>query len=318
MKILITGVGGFIGYNIALKFLDKKFIVIGIDNLNNYYDVNLKKKRISNLKKYKKFKFLKESIENLTILKLKLKKVDIVINLAAQAGVRYSFTNPEKYFDSNITGFINFTNQILKLKPKTYIYASSSSVYGDQNNYPIKEKAPLLSKNLYGLTKIFNEDYINRIYKNKKMMFVGLRFFTVYGPWGRPDMVMYKILESIYRGKKLNLYNHGKHIRDFTFVEDVVNIVFTLSKKKAIYKHFIFNICSSKPVHLLKILKIFSLKTKKKIKIKKIGFQKGDIYKTYGDNKKIKKFINFNKFTKIDFGINKMIEWYRKYNKINL
>ena len=116
----------------------------------------------------------------------------------------------------------------------------------------------------------------------------------------------------------LHLYNYGKHVRDFTFVEDIVNIVFKLSIKKAIYKHFIFNVCSSKPVHLLKILKIFSLKTKKKIKIKKIGFQKGDIYKTYGDNKKIKKFINFNKFIKIDFGINKMIEWYKKYNKINL
>ena len=318
MKILITGVAGFIGFNIALNFLNNGSKVIGIDNLNNYYDVNLKKKRLSNLKKHKKFFFLKESIENITVSKLKIKKVDIVINLAAQAGVRYSFINPKKYFDSNVTGFINFTNEILKLNPEKYIYASSSSVYGDQVNFPIGEKTNLLSKNLYGLTKIFNENFVDKISKNKKIMFIGLRFFTVYGSWGRPDMVMYKILDSIYKKRKLNLHNFGKHIRDFTFINDIVDIIFLLSKKKKINKHFIFNICSSKPVHLLKILKMFSIKTKKKVKVNKIGFQKGDIYKTYGNNRKIKKFLSYNKFTKIDYGIDKMIKWYKQYNKINL
>ena len=313
-KILITGVAGFIGFSLAEKLLRKNKKVYGIDNLDNYYSVILKKKRLNHLKKYKNFSFKKISFSNEKNINNYFSKIkfDVVIHLGAQAGVRYSLINPNKYIDSNFLGFINIINNSLKNGVKKIIYASSSSVYGDQRKYPFKENFTLLPKNIYGKTKVLNEQIANDISKNNKISLIGLRFFTVYGEWGRPDMFIMKYLNSIFNKKNFYLYNKGHHQRDFTYIDDVTNIVFKLMNKRIINKNLIFNICSSKTIHLKNLLNKIDFLLKKKPKIIKVGFQKTDVLKTHGDNKKIKNYTNYKKFTNFDVGLKKTINWYLK------
>ncbi len=316
-KILITGVAGFIGFALAEKLIKKNFIVYGIDNLDNYYSIKLKKKRIELLKRNKNFHFKKINFskkKNIEIF-FKGKKFETVVHLGAQAGVRYSLTNPDKYIDTNFIGFINIIENSIKNKIKKFIFASSSSVYGEQKNFPIKENIYLDPKNIYARTKKLNEEIAYDIHRLNNIDITGLRLFTVYGEWGRPDMFIMKFLKCLYNKEKLKLFNKGNHYRDFTYIEDVVEIMSKLIIKKQDKKFKIFNICSNKPIHLKKLINIMVKQTKKIPNILLTNFQKADVLKTHGDNRKIKKYLKYYKFTKIEEGIKKTIAWY-KDNKI--
>ena len=316
MKILITGSAGFIGYNLAKNLLEKKgFKVIGIDNFNDYYDVKLKKKRNILLKKYKNFSFYKLDISNKNRLKKIFKKnqIDFVFHFAAQAGVRYSIDHPRKYVESNILGFYNILENTKEHKVKRLFYASSSSVYGENNNFPLNERENIVPKNIYGLSKKINEEigFLFNKYYNVKL--TGLRFFTIYGEWGRPDMMIIKFINCFYKKEIFKLYNFGNHVRDFTYIGDVIQIMYLLLKKHNELKNFeIFNICSNKPVKLKDIVK-FLKKNNIKPKIKEINLQQADILKTHGNNSKLLKTVKFNKFSDWKECLKKTVAWYQKY-----
>ena len=315
MKILITGSAGFIGYNLAKNLLGKKgYKITGVDNFNDYYDVNLKKKRNNILKRFKNFEFIKVDINDKIKLEkiFKKKKFDFVFHFAAQAGVRYSIDHPRKYVESNIMGFYNILENTKKYKIKRLFYASSSSVYGENKNFPLKEKEKILPKNIYGLTKKIDEEVGLIFNKYYKVKLIGLRFFTIYGEWGRPDMMMIKFINSYYKNKTFELYNFGKHVRDFTYVGDAVNIMLLLLRNhKKLNNYDIFNICSNNPINLKEII-LFLKKNKINPKIKKVTLQKADILKTHGDNSKLLKYIKFKKFSNWKESVKKTIIWYQK------
>tara|TARA_B100001564_G_C20601573_1_gene652974 strand:+ start:270 stop:1229 length:960 start_codon:yes stop_codon:yes gene_type:complete len=316
MKILITGVAGFIGFSFSKHLLmQKKYKIFGVDNLNNYYDPKLKKERLKILKKYKNFKFKKidicinKKVESI----FKLNKFDFIFHFAAQAGVRYSIDYPRKYIDANINGFFNIIENSKKFNVRRLFYASSSSVYGENKNYPLNEKEKILPKNMYALSKKINEE-ISFIYNNYyKLKLTGLRFFTVYGEWGRPDMMMLRFISSFYNNKTFKLFNYGNHQRDFTYIGDVVKIMELLLKNhKKLNENDVYNICSNNPINLIKIIN-FMKKNGINPKIKKISLQKADILKTHGDNKKILNITNHKNFLKWQEGIKKTISWYRNF-----
>ena len=317
MNILITGVCGFIGFNIANFLLKKNYKIYGIDNINNYYSVKLKKSRLQILKEHKNFFFSKLDIRKYKKIKKIYDKIkfDIVIHLAAQAGVRYSIKEPRKYIENNIVGFFNIIDLCRIAGIKKLIYASSSSIYGDNRNFPLNENQIPRPKNLYASTKVNNEEIAQIFSKFYGISIVGLRFFTVYGEWGRPDMFMMKYLKSKFNKKnKFYLYNQGEHFRDFTYIQDVNNIIYKIIKKK--FKgHSVFNICSNKSIKITKVIKIINNFTKSKNKIFKTSLQEADILKTHGDNTKIKKYVNYNKFYDIKYGIHNLIKWYKLYNR---
>ena len=316
MKILVTGAAGFIGFNFCKHLLSiaEPHIVYGLDNINNYYDIGLKKKRLKILKKYKNFKFYKIDINNQNKLEkiFKKNKIDFVLNLAAQAGVRYSIDHPRKYIDTNILGFYNILENSTKYKIKRLFYASSSSVYGENNNFPLREDENVNPKNIYGLSKKVNEEVSQIFNKYYSLKCTGLRFFTVFGEWGRPDMMMMKYINSHFKKKTFQLNNFGKHIRDFTYVGDVVKILYLLIKNhKKLKSADVLNICSNKPVKLNKIIKLMKKKNIKPF-IKKAPLQKADILKTHGSNLKVIKITKFKKFEKLEVALNKTIDWYIK------
>ncbi len=321
MKVLVTGCAGFIGYHVVLKLLKfKKYKVYGIDNLNHYYDVDLKKNRLKELKKNKKFIFKKLDINNNNEIKKIFynKKFEIIIHLAAQAGVRYSIYNPKVYFDSNISGFFNIIENSRINKVKHLIYASTSSVYGNNDKFPLKEEfntdKPL---SFYAASKKTNE-IIAYSYSNiYKLPTTALRFFTVYGPMGRPDMSLYLFTKSMIKNVHLNIFNKGNHIRDFTYVNDVVECIVRIINKpsKNIIPYEIYNIGGNKPEKLMNFVKIISKNLKIKPKIIYKSLQQGDVYKTHASIKKLSKKINYLPKTTIKTGIKNFINWYKKYYK---
>jgi UDP-glucuronate 4-epimerase len=319
MKILITGCAGFIGYHIAEKILKdfKKCKVYGIDNFNNYYSPELKNKRIINLKKYQKFNLKKIDISKKEIVKkiFNRNKFDIVIHMAAQAGIRYSLVNPKSYFESNVIGFFNILELSNQNKVKKFIFASSSSVYGDQKKYPFKEDFNLYPNNLYSLTKKINEECAKDLSELTNMTIIGLRFFTIYGKFGRPDMLIYKFLKSSLSNLTFKLNNYGDHKRDFTHIDDVTNIIKGLILKKIKKKYQIFNICSNKPINLKLLINKINKITKIKNKTFKVKRNHADVLITHGDNSKIKKYLKIYKFRNIFNEIKEVINWYTK-NKI--
>jgi UDP-glucuronate 4-epimerase len=317
MRILITGCSGFIGFSYAQFLLknNKKIKIIGIDSIDNYYSVKLKKDRLDILKNFKKnFLFYKQNLKNKKKIEniFKKHKIDYVYHFAAQAGVRYSFSRPQKYIDSNILSFFNILELSRKFNIKKFFFASSSSIYGDTNKFPSNEKDMPLEKNLYAISKIFDEK-IAKVYAQKyNMKIFAFRFFTVYGEWGRPDMFMIKYLRSAYTGKKFNLYNYGNHKRDFTYIKDVLKIIFKISNKTLEKNYDVFNICSSTPIHLQKIINLIN-KYSKKPKIIKKDRNFADVLNTHGSNKKIKNILGKIKFTSIDKGIHNLVKWFKIY-----
>tara|TARA_A100001011_G_C14321313_1_gene850819 strand:- start:8538 stop:9509 length:972 start_codon:yes stop_codon:yes gene_type:complete len=323
MKIIITGCAGFIGYHISKKFLYNNCNVIGIDNLNSYYSKKLKNNRLKELKNnyINNFKFYEEDIKNYSSIKKIFNKHKplAVIHLAAQAGVRYSIENPKAYIDTNIDGFFNIIEISRLFNIKTFFYASSSSVYGNNDNYPLNEKLntdnPL---SLYAASKKSNELIAKSYFNIFKFKSVGLRFFTVYGPFGRPDMIMYKIFESIYLKKKLLIYNNGNHFRDFTFVDDVSEYIYRLFYKfpKSKINSDIMNIGYGKSISLKKIIDFSEKVSQKKLNFKYVKMQIGDVIKTHSDISKIKKITNYKSNYDFKKGITLFHKWFINYHKI--
>lgn len=315
--ILVTGSAGFIGYHLCNKLAAYNQNVVGLDNINSYYDIDLKLARLSELKKQKKFKFIKVDISNKKKLNeiFRKNKFKQVIHLAAQAGVRYSIYNPDVYFKSNLTGFQNILDLSRKYKIKHFIFASSSSVYGDQKKYPIKENFttdyPL---SFYAATKKADEVLSFSYSKIYKLPITCLRLFTVYGPYGRPDMAPFKFTDSAFKNKKIMIHNKGKHYRDFTYVDDVVEAIIKIKNYKPKNNFEVYNVCSSKTISLKYFIRLVEKITKKKLRKKYVKKQRGDVLKTYGSNYKLKKnILKKYKFTKLEFGMKKFVDWYKKF-----
>jgi UDP-glucuronate 4-epimerase len=312
MNILITGCSGFIGFHLSLHFLKKGHKIFGIDNLNEYYSPILKKKRLFFLKKNKNFSFKKIDISNFneTNKLFSLNKFDIIFHLAAQPGVRNSILNPDQYLQYNIVGFFNIVECARKKKINKIIYASSSSVYGNSKKFPVIEDQIKIPESFYALSK-YNNEQLAELYSNVyKMNFIGLRFFTVFGEWGRPDMFIGKLITSCIKNKKFNLNFFGNHQRDFTYIKDVIGMIDKLWNKRMKKKHIVFNICSDRPLILKKIISIFR-KHFNKVQFKLTKHQIGDVYKTHGSNKFLKKTIGKINITSIEKSLSQTINWYK-------
>ncbi len=319
MKICVTGNAGFIGFHLSLKLLKSNYQVVGIDNLNDYYDTSLKLERLKILKKYKNFSFKKINISDKKLFNfLKKKNIKCIINLAAQAGVRYSIEDPRKYFESNLDGFFNILEISRVLKIKHLIFASTSSVYGNNTKFPLLEDyntdKPL---SFYAATKKSNEILAYSYSNIYKLPITGLRFFTVYGPFGRPDMSLFKFTKNILKGNTLQLFNNGKHIRDFTYIDDVVEGIISAINKpsKKIVPFNIFNIGSNNPKKLKEFINIIEKNLFKKSKIKNLPLQLGDVVKTHASTYNAKKYLNYEPRVSIEEGIRQFIDWFRNYYK---
>jgi UDP-glucuronate 4-epimerase len=331
-KILITGVSGFIGYSLAENLLKKnKYSVVGIDSMNNYYDPKLKKARLKNLKNSykKKFVFYKCNIAN----KISLKKIfqkhkfDIVINLAAQAGVRYSIENPDAYIESNLLGFFNILNFSKMHKVSHFLYASTSSVYGSNKKLTFSEKDNVDHPiQLYAATKRSNELLAHSYSYLYGLPTTGLRFFTVYGPWGRPDMALFKFTKNMLENKSIDIFNYGNHSRDFTYIDDITkNITKLISKipkknnKKKLYPNTsncpfrIVNIGNSKQQKLMQFIKYLEEILKIKSKKNYLSLQKGDVKNTLSDTSLLQKLNGKTKPYSTKKGIHQFVEWYKSY-----
>jgi len=316
--ILVTGCAGFIGFHISLKILrEDKYTIIGIDNLNNYYDIQLKKDRLKILRENSNFNFFKLDICNQKLLdKNFLKyKYDFVIHMAAQAGVRFSIENRKEYFDTNIVGFYNIIECCTKYKIKHLIYASSSSVYGTLDKYPYYENdntdRPL---SFYAASKKVNETIAHSYSNIFRLPSTGLRFFTVYGPYGRPDMAPHLFTKAIKKRSIIKLFNNGNHFRDFSYIDDVVNNVYEIIEKipKVKIPFEIYNLGSGKKDNLKYFLRLIEKFLNKKSRIKKLPLQLGDVKGTHSNSKKIRNITNLKPIP-LEKGLRTFINWYNKY-----
>ena len=331
-KILITGSAGFIGYHLCYRLIKENFEVIGIDNLNSYYEVSLKDSRLKILKnlsaeRNKNYKFYLGDISNIDDLKniFKLEKPTIIINLAAQAGVRYSIENPHSYATSNLQGFLNILECCRNFKIKHLLYASSSSVYGGNKKVPFSETDFVDNPvSLYAATKKSNELMAYAYSHLFRFPSTGLRFFTVYGPWGRPDMAPMIFVKSILSNQIINIYNHGLMFRDFTYIDDVIESIFRLiiknppdnKKDENNVPHEIFNIGNSSKVKLMDFVKEIEKACETSAKKNFLEMQDGDVVCTFADCSKLSEYIDFFPNTELSKGINELVKWYRKYYRI--
>ena len=324
-KILITGVAGFIGYHLSEKLLNNNFHIIGIDNLNDYYDPNLKKARLDNLNTLSNFEFHKvDFIKNVELKPIfENNQIDQVIHLGAQAGVRYSISNPQFYIDTNITGFLNILENSKNYKIENIIYASSSSIYGINDKMPFSEHDKTEKQiSMYGVSKKTNELMAHAYSNLYGLKTTGLRFFTVYGPWGRPDMAYYIFTKAIIKNKSIDLFNNGEQARSFTYINDIIEPIHRLVKinyeeKNIPGGHEIFNIGGAKQIKLLRFIDIIEGYIGKKAKINLKPMQKGDVKETNADIGKLEKITNYLPQTNIEKGLEKFIDWYMDYHQSN-
>ena len=333
--ILVTGSVGFIGFNLSKKLLDSGISVVGVDNHNEYYDVKIKEARLEILNKFSNYKHYKidlcdqQSLEGV----FKKNKIDKVVNLAAQAGVRYSMENPIAYINSNILGFTHILENCNKYKVEHLVYASTSSVYGANTKMPFSEhdsaNHPL---SIYAASKKANELMAHSYSHLYKLPTTGLRFFTVYGPWGRPDMALFKFTKDILDENPISVFNHGKHTRDFTYIDDIVNgVISTLdnpadtnfdwnsdqpdpASSKAPWR--VYNIGNNKPVQLMDYIDALEKALGKKAKINFLPLQPGDVPDTYANVDKLVKDFNYKPSTSINVGVSNFIKWYKNYYQI--
>jgi UDP-glucuronate 4-epimerase len=333
-KILVTGAAGFIGFYVARRFLDAGHTVTGVDNLNDYYDVNLKKARLAILKGSPAFRFIKTDISKKRILSLFEKdEPEIVIHLAAQAGVRYSLINPHAYGDSNLTGFLNILEGCRRSQCAHLIFASSSSVYGANTQMPFtvhhNVDHPI---SLYAATKKANELMAHTYASLYRLPCTGLRFFTVYGPWGRPDMALFLFTKAILEGRSIDVYNEGKMSRDFTYIDDVVEGVFRVAGQipradpnwlgncpdpaTSFAPYRIYNIGNNNPVELLEFIRILERQLGRKAEMNMLPIQPGDVPATYADIDDLMRDVGFKPATPIEDGIKHFLKWYREYYKV--
>ncbi len=335
MRILVTGVAGFIGFHVTSKLLDQKFEVVGIDNLNAYYDVSLKQARLQQLTAHTHnagFTFVHMDISDRAAVDdlFGQHKFDRVIHLAAQAGVRYSIDNPYEYVQSNLVGFLNILEGCRQQKVDHLVYASSSSVYGSNAKMPFSENDAVNHPlSFYGATKLANEIMAHSYSSLYNLPTTGLRFFTVYGPWGRPDMALFKFTRSILAGEPIDVYNYGKHKRDFTFVDDIVAGILAVADQPASTNPKfnplapdaatssapwrVFNIGNSNPVELAKYIELIEQYLGKKAKINLLPLQPGDVPDTYADISNLQQAVNYKPQTSVEVGIKAFLDWYTEY-----
>tara|TARA_B100000161_G_scaffold240698_1_gene192854 strand:+ start:211 stop:1248 length:1038 start_codon:yes stop_codon:yes gene_type:complete len=342
MKILVTGCAGFIGFHLSKKLLQRGDDVIGIDSLNEYYDINLKLNRLKELgvtdtKKgrslsHKNFQFKTLNLSSKKDLKKLFQKnsFDAVCNLAAQAGVRYSLSNPESYVESNVTGFLNILECCKDYDVRNLCFASSSSVYGLNENYPYAVSDNVDHPiSIYAVTKKSNELMAHSYSHLFNIKATGLRFFTVYGPWGRPDMALFKFTKAALSGEEIEVFNDGKMVRDFTYIDDIVDGVVSVidnpastdinwspktpsaSSSSAPYK--LYNIGNSQPVELMEFISILEDVLDKQIKKKFLPIQPGDVIKTFANVDNLEKELNYKPQTSVRQGILNFVSWYRSY-----
>jgi len=334
-KILITGSSGFIGIHLSSQFLDRRYQIIGVDNMNDYYDVNLKEKRLEILKKKNNFIFYKIDLKDKeAIYRLFSKyKFNYVINLAAQAGVRYSIENPYAYVDSNLVGFMNILEACRIYPVKHLLYASSSSVYGGNKIIPFSTNHNVDHPvSFYAATKKSNELMAHTYSHLYGIPTTGLRFFTVYGPWGRPDMAYFSFTKDILNGKPIKVFNHGKMERDFTYIDDIVEGIYKLMDKVPVgnkewdeskdnlstsfapYK--IYNIGNNNPVQLMRFINALEEALGKEANKVYMDMQPGDVLRTYADVSDLEKDIDFKPSTSIEDGLQKFVDWYKEYYNV--
>ena len=331
-KILVTGSAGFIGFYAAKRLLEKGDKVLGLDNLNNYYDVNLKRARLAQLTAVPAFGFVKMNLADREGVRqlFQAENFDLVIHLAAQAGVRYSLTNPESYVDSNLVGFANVLEGCRSNKVRHLVFASSSSVYGANTRMPFSVHDNVDHPvSLYAATKKANELMAHVYAHLYGLPCTGLRFFTVYGPWGRPDMALFLFTRAILEGRPIQVYNHGKMRRDFTYIDDVVEGVIRVAERipepnpewpsdrpdpgtsSAPYR--IYNIGNHDPVELARFIEVLEAKLGRKAQLELLPLQPGDVPVTYADVEDLIRDIGFQPRTSIEEGIGRFVDWYREY-----
>jgi len=333
-RILVTGAAGFIGFHLSKKLVESGCEVDGLDNLNDYYDIRLKQDRLAILQKHPGFNFVHADLKDKSRIDdvFRERKFQTVVNLAAQAGVRYSLTNPYAYLDSNLTGFLNILEACRFFRPEHLIYASSSSVYGANKKMPFSVHDnvdhPLA---LYAATKKSNELMAHAYSSLYGIPVTGLRFFTVYGPFGRPDMALFLFTKAILEDKPIDIYNFGKMKRDFTYVDDIVECMERLiplipsananwnalqpDPASSFAPYRLYNIGNSQPVELLRFIEVLENKIGKKAVRNFLPLQDGDVEETYADIQDLEKVIGFKPATSIETGIEKFINWYTSYYK---
>ena len=334
-KILITGAAGFIGYHLAKRLIDDGYNVYGIDNINNYYDTGLKYDRLKNLEGKHNFVFEKIDVADKDKLNAFVGKYQpsVVIHLAAQAGVRYSLENPSAYIESNLVGFGNILEIARNLEIDHLIYASSSSVYGANKKIPFSESDPVNHPvSLYAATKKANELMAHTYSNLYEIPTTGLRFFTVYGPWGRPDMAYFSFTKAIYEGKPINVFNNGNMERDFTYIDDIVEgivrLIDKIPKSNSAWDYInpdpatsfapyrIFNIGNNQPVKLLDFISILEELTGTEAKKNFLPMQPGDVKSTFANIDRLNNLTGFKPQTPLKEGLRKFVDWYKNYYKI--
>jgi UDP-glucuronate 4-epimerase len=320
LKILVTGAAGFIGYHISKRLCEEGYDVTGIDNINSYYDINLKEARLDILKKYENFKFDKIDLADKAQLLeyFRNEKPELVINLAAQPGVRYSISHPDESIRNNINAFFNLLECCREYPVKKLIYASSSSVYGNTDKIPFSVDDNVDNPvSLYAATKKTNELMAYTYHHLYDIPVTGLRFFTVYGPYGRPDMAYFSFSEKIMKDIPIDIFNKGDMMRDFTYVDDVTESVYRLVKKEIVNEYRIFNIGGEHPVNLLYFVETLEKNLgKEAIKVFK-EMQPGDVKITVADSSDLAEYIGYKPETKIEDGLERFVKWFRKYYNYN-
>ena len=331
-RVLVTGAAGFIGYHLSLRLLKEGLDVTGVDNMNPYYDVGLKEARLAQLLSYGNFAFVKTDIAEKEDLErvFKNKRFDVVVNLAAQAGVRYSLKNPQAYIDSNIIGFTNILECCRHNGVKHLVFASSSSVYGANTKMPFSVHDNVDHPvSLYAATKKANELMAHSYSHLFGLPCTGLRFFTVYGPWGRPDMALFLFTDAILEGRPIKVFNHGKMTRDFTYIDDIIEGVVRIMKKvpepdpgwsgkkpdpgTSYAKYRIYNIGNNSPVELTEFIEAIEETLGKKAKKEFLDLQPGDVVSTYADVDDLMRDVGFKPQTPLETGIKRFVAWYLEY-----
>lgn len=330
--IFVTGAAGFIGSTLIKKLLADGFKVVGVDNLNDYYDPQLKKDRLAQFKDHENFVFYFGGIEDRELIEkiFQDQKIHVVINLAAQAGVRYSLENPHAYVDTNVVGFLNILEGCRHNQVEHLIYASSSSVYGLNKDMPFSEHDPVNHPiSMYAATKKANEMMAHTYSHLFGLPTTGLRFFTVYGPWGRPDMALFLFTDAILHDRPIDVFNHGNMMRDFTYVDDIVEGVYRLIDKVPAGKpdwdgkkpdpasspapFRIFNIGNNSPVRLMEYIEAIEYHLGKKAEKNMLPLQDGDVPETFADATELSEVTGFKPGTDVKDGVGKFVEWYRSY-----
>jgi UDP-glucuronate 4-epimerase len=316
--ILVTGAAGFIGFHVASALLQRGKRVIGIDNLNPYYEVSLKEARLQQILQYRTFAFYREDISSLEALEeiFSHHHIERVCHLAAQAGVRHSIQNPFVYEQSNVKGFLNLLEMARKFPVANFVYASSSSVYGGNTKLPFSiEDSVDTPISLYAATKRANELMAYTYSHLYDIPLTGLRYFTVYGPWGRPDMALFLFTKAILEGRPIDIYNFGNMKRDFTYISDIVEG--TISALDRPFQYALFNLGNSKNVELMELISIIEEELDRKAEKNYLPLQPGDVPETYADIEKAREMLNFNPKTSIRKGVKEFIAWYRDYYEVH-